>query len=174
MQTPASEVICSYQNWFEQFAANGRSKWFGTVQFDALGGSQRKVINIMQAEVQRICTTMLTNIRNPRIIQNEDLPVIIGYPDSQVAKRKPTARLAEIPPNEGVYYHFLLAVPPDNPVGCPARSTRRGENGRLSRQPRDIPQVGHTVARTVVIMTLTMSFWFDSALKSNPRLASVH
>jgi hypothetical protein len=66
MPTSVSALICGYQNWFEQFAADGRSIWFGTVQFNALRGTERIVTSIMRDEVHCIYTTMLTNIyRSP-------------------------------------------------------------------------------------------------------------
>lgn len=90
----------------------GRSIWLGTIQFSHLRCSKAARIEIMQHEVRRIYCLLLTNLfRKPRKIESADLPILIGSPDNQVSKHKPTTRLSDMLPNEGMHYHFLLAVP---------------------------------------------------------------
>lgn len=89
-----------------------RSLWFGTLQFNHFNLGRKSTINAMQHEAERVYRGLLTNlVRNPRKARSGDLPIFVGCPDSQVLKRKPTGCLAEMLPNEGMHYHFILAVP---------------------------------------------------------------
>jgi hypothetical protein len=73
----------------------------------------------MQQEVQWLYSTLLTNIiRNPKRPKSI-LPILIGCPDRPVAKHTSTYRLADVVPNDGVHFHFILAVPPVNRLTIP-------------------------------------------------------
>jgi hypothetical protein len=112
MRPHLSALIQAYEDWIEQMRDDGRSIWRGTIQFNHLGRSKAPRIEIMQQEVGRIYCLLLTNLfRNPRKMEIADLPILISSPDSPVSKNKPTTRLAEMLPNDGMHYHFILAVP---------------------------------------------------------------
>ncbi len=44
---------------------------------------------------------------------------MIGAPDSPVFKRRPSSRFADLAPNEGMHYHFLLGEPPISRLKIP-------------------------------------------------------
>jgi hypothetical protein len=115
-QISVSELNSIIETVLEQFVADGRSIWFGTLHFNVIRGipGDWKIIGMMQAEVERLVYTfMLKKIyKDPQKLKDENLPALIGFPDTQVAQRTPTARSAEILPNGGLHYHFLLAVSP--------------------------------------------------------------
>lgn len=134
-------LIEEYQKWIEQMHADGRMIFFGTIHFNQLSGSKSLVTTIMQNEAERIYHQLLTNIfRNPRKMRDATLPILIGCPDSPVSKHKPTAMLAEIRPNDGMHYHFILSVPPSTRLRVPLEQhvrqkmdVYRGRRGTVSR-----------------------------------------
>ncbi|WP_428492500.1 hypothetical protein [Rhodopila sp.] len=102
----------AYQSWLKQWAVEGRSLWFGTLMFNHLGSNKKVTVAVMQREMQRVYVTLLSNIvRNPRNKPGLKLPILIGAPDSPVFKHKPQTRFADLAQNEGVHYHFILAMP---------------------------------------------------------------
>jgi hypothetical protein len=134
------QIIKSYQNWIEKLQADGHSIWFGTVQFNHLGSGRPKNIRIMQREVQWLYITLLTNIiRDPNRTKSI-LPILIGCPDSPVPKHTSTHRLADVVPNDGMHFHFILAVPPVNRLIIPLDThiqqnmhIYRGKHGKISK-----------------------------------------
>lgn len=120
MSISTSMFIKDYQKWLVQWQKEGREIWFGTLQFNQIKLNKAGALAVMKTEMERVYNQLLPNIsRNPTHKCGDDLPVLIGYPDSPVSKHKPTARLGEIAPNNGMHYHFLLGLPATHRLKIP-------------------------------------------------------
>jgi hypothetical protein len=142
--------IKAYQQWLEDLHAKGWLLYYGTIHFNQLNHSTAIKLKLVQNEAERIYHLLLTNIiRNPMKKHQTDLPLLIGCPDRPVAKHKPTARFAEMVPNEAMHYQFALSVPPINRLRVPLEQHVRekmeiylGRHGVVSRfDLRPFPRV---------------------------------
>jgi hypothetical protein len=105
-------IIAGYQQWIDRLLAEDRQVWFFSLMFRELRVSDAQAMDIMQQNVERMYRILLTRIvRKPRGEHRDIMPVLIGLPDRPVAKRRPTQKLAELLPNNGLHYHFLYGLP---------------------------------------------------------------
>lgn len=111
-----SMLINEYQKWLVKWRTEGRQIWLGTLMFNEINLNKAGALAVIKGEMERVYVHLLTNIsRHPRNRCVEDLPIMFGCPDSPVSKKyKPKARLADIAPNNGMHYHFMLGLPAVN------------------------------------------------------------
>jgi hypothetical protein len=131
-----SEVIDGYTAWIQDRLDRHWKVYFLTFQFHHLGMHERVTVMTMQREVERFYRTLLTRlIRRPaRTSQQKRLPLLIGVPDSPVAKHQRTAPLADIWPNLGIHFHAILGIAKKTRVKCKlSRHIKRHQSVYLGR-----------------------------------------
>jgi len=119
---PATELtlIDAYQRWLRGLHRRGHALWLCTAQFHHLGLPGPALLAAMEREVERLYRTLLTRlVRDPRRAGPDALPALLGCPDRPVPKRRARPRLADLLPNDGAHYHFVLAVPPGSRLRVP-------------------------------------------------------
>ena len=130
MSSTELALIDAYQRWLRRLHQRGHALWFCTVQFVDMRLPRSALLGVMEREVERVYRTLLTRIvRKPRHADVDDVPVLVGFPDSPVPKRGARTRLSGLLPNGAAHYHFVLGVPPGSRLTAPLDEHIRSNTG---------------------------------------------
>jgi hypothetical protein len=111
-----SDLILGYTEWLHDLKNSDWKLYLLTFQFKHFGANSHHMLRSMHDEIERFYSVLLTRIvRRPRRLSQLDrLPRLIAVPDRPISKRRSDYRLADILPNDGVHYHGLFCLPPNN------------------------------------------------------------
>jgi hypothetical protein len=107
------QLTQAYANMVSDRVAAGWQPYLLSFMFTEIGGSPRRVEEVMRQEVERVYATMLTRIvRHPRSSWHAwKAPVFIGSPDWPVPKHDRQDK-QDILPNDGQHVHGVQLMPP--------------------------------------------------------------
>jgi hypothetical protein len=124
-------IIDGYAELIGQRIEAGQIPYFMTFMFARLNGNNAAMIAQMRTEIERVYSTFLTRIvRRPMSPRSTGLlPILIGAPDTPVAKR---AKLpsADVTLNGGIHVHGILVMPQRSRLTIPVEEHFR-EQQRL-------------------------------------------
>lgn len=130
------QLINGYAQMVEDRERAGWKAYLLTFMFEEIGGSPRRVQEIMHNEVERVYATMLTRIvRHPRSQWHAwKLPLLIACPDWPVPKHDRQHK-QRVLPNIGQHFHAVQVMPPVSRMREPLDEHIEDEQARYVRKP---------------------------------------
>ncbi len=131
-----ADLINGYTQMITDRIDEGWDPYLLTFMFNEIGGSPRRVGNVMAKEVERVYATLLPRIvRKPRSVTNAGkLPMWISCRDFPVPKRdRQTVR--DVIVNDGQHYHAISLMPPASRLEESLDDHFYYEQGRYTRDP---------------------------------------
>ncbi len=109
-------IIDGYERWRSELVQLGWKPYLLSFLFKELHSSHTEALATINAEITRFYSTILTRIvRRPNQQANRgQMPILIGFPDLPVEKRKNLHSVAYFRPNNGLHAHALYMVPPNS------------------------------------------------------------
>jgi hypothetical protein len=110
------QLIVSFNSMILDRVQAGWQPYFVTYVFRHISGGRSKRTRIMTSEVCRVYSQLITRIvRNPNAPSYQQLlPYLMASPDLPVPKRGSKASVRELTINDGLHFHGVLVLPPED------------------------------------------------------------